>query len=81
MILESAGADGSDPFSDVGHSADAREMLATYKLGTLKGKRSGPASSPVENQTSAAAGAAPTVGEEGSGWFGGFVSTVSSFMQ
>ena len=35
VIMEVAGQDGSEGFEDVGHSEDAREMLAEYKIGEL----------------------------------------------
>ncbi|XP_037302151.1 cytochrome b5 type B-like isoform X2 [Manduca sexta] len=34
-LLEVAGEDATGPFEDVGHSADARELLKKYKIGTL----------------------------------------------
>ncbi|KAG6455931.1 hypothetical protein O3G_MSEX009473 [Manduca sexta] len=34
-LLEVAGEDATGPFEDVGHSADARELLTKYKIGTL----------------------------------------------
>ncbi|XP_028163963.1 cytochrome b5 [Ostrinia furnacalis] len=34
-LLENAGKDGTQPFEDVGHSEDARELLKKFKIGTL----------------------------------------------
>nr|XP_050850448.1 cytochrome b5 isoform X1 [Vespula vulgaris] len=35
VILEHAGRDGTEPFEDIGHSSDAREMMEPYKIGEL----------------------------------------------
>jgi len=35
VLLEQAGQDSSESFEDVGHSADAREMLQQYLVGEL----------------------------------------------
>lgn len=35
VLLEQAGNDGSEAFEDVGHSSDAREMMAKYKIGEI----------------------------------------------
>jgi cytochrome b involved in lipid metabolism len=35
VLLEQAGKDASEPFEDVGHSTDAREMMKKYKVGEL----------------------------------------------
>ncbi|CAK1585287.1 unnamed protein product [Parnassius mnemosyne] len=34
-LLGVAGQDGTQSFEDVGHSADARDLLKKYKIGTL----------------------------------------------
>jgi len=33
--LEQGGRDGTEPFEDIGHSTDAREMMESYKIGEL----------------------------------------------
>jgi cytochrome b involved in lipid metabolism len=35
VLLESGGQDGSEGFEDVGHSTDARELMAGYLIGEL----------------------------------------------
>lgn len=35
VLLEQAGMDTTESFEDVGHSTDAREMMADYYLGEL----------------------------------------------
>ncbi|XP_045474015.1 cytochrome b5-like [Harmonia axyridis] len=35
VLLEQAGRDATDPFEDVGHSSDARELMAKYKIGEV----------------------------------------------
>jgi len=35
ILIENAGIDASESFEDVGHSSDAREMLAEYLIGEL----------------------------------------------
>lgn len=35
VLLEQAGRDATEPFEDVGHSTDAREMMSKYKIGEL----------------------------------------------
>jgi len=35
VVLETAGADATEGFEDVGHSLDAREMLEEYLIGEL----------------------------------------------
>lgn len=35
MLLEQAGLDCTEPFEDVGHSDEARELLARYIIGDL----------------------------------------------
>ena len=37
ILVENAGLDSSEPFEDVGHSADAREMLKDYEIGVVEG--------------------------------------------
>ena len=36
VLLQSAGTDATDEFEDNGHSDDARELMAKYKIGDLK---------------------------------------------
>ncbi|XP_033328116.1 cytochrome b5 isoform X2 [Megalopta genalis] len=36
VILEVAGQDATEPFEDIGHSSDAREMMIPYKIGELE---------------------------------------------
>jgi cytochrome b involved in lipid metabolism len=36
VLLEHAGIDGTDDFEDVGHSSDAREIMATMKIGVIQ---------------------------------------------
>jgi len=33
--MEQAGKDATEPFEDVGHSTDARELLKEYLIGSL----------------------------------------------
>lgn len=33
--MEQAGQDGTEPFEDIGHSTDARQIMETYKIGEL----------------------------------------------
>ena len=35
VLLEQAGKVATEPFEDVGHSTDAREMMADYLIGEL----------------------------------------------
>ncbi|XP_066581576.1 cytochrome b5-like isoform X2 [Prorops nasuta] len=35
VLLEQAGRDGTEPFEDIGHSMDARQMMEPYKIGEL----------------------------------------------
>ena len=35
-MIENAGLDSTEAFEDVGHSTDAREMLAEYLIGELQ---------------------------------------------
>ncbi|KAL6420443.1 hypothetical protein ACFW04_014443 [Cataglyphis niger] len=35
VLLEQAGNDASEPFEDIGHSTDARQMMESYKIGEL----------------------------------------------
>ncbi|XP_072757912.1 cytochrome b5 isoform X2 [Anoplolepis gracilipes] len=35
VLLEQAGEDASEPFEDIGHSTDARQMMESYKIGEL----------------------------------------------
>ncbi|KAG8238715.1 hypothetical protein J437_LFUL015274 [Ladona fulva] len=35
ILIEQAGKDATEPFEDVGHSTDARELMAKYKIGEL----------------------------------------------
>ncbi|KAH0564319.1 cytochrome b5 isoform X1 [Cotesia glomerata] len=35
VLLEQAGKDGTEPFEDVGHSSDAKQMVEPYKVGEL----------------------------------------------
>ena len=36
ILVENAGLDSTEEFEDVGHSKDAREMLADYEIGKLE---------------------------------------------
>lgn len=36
VMLENAGKDGTEPFEDVGHSTDAREMMREYLIGEIQ---------------------------------------------
>ena len=36
ILLEHAGIDGTDDFEDVGHSADAKELMKSFKIGVVK---------------------------------------------
>jgi len=35
ILIEHAGQDATEPFEDVGHSSDSREMMAEYLIGEL----------------------------------------------
>ncbi|XP_067215389.1 cytochrome b5 isoform X2 [Linepithema humile] len=35
VLLEQGGHDGTEPFEDIGHSTDAREMMESYKIGEI----------------------------------------------
>lgn len=35
VLLEQGGRDASEPFEDVGHSSDARELMQKYKIGEI----------------------------------------------
>lgn len=35
VVLEHVGRDGTEPFENIGHSSDAREMMEPYKIGEL----------------------------------------------
>ncbi|MFT7819349.1 cytochrome b5-like [Arapaima gigas] len=48
VLVEQAGTDATDSFEDVGHSADAREMLQQYFIGELQ--RPVPSKTPVESR-------------------------------
>lgn len=64
ILIEHAGQDATEPFEDVGHSSDSREMMAEYLIGELneedrKGNLdSGPKSWQTENEN----------GPPGEGW-------------
>jgi len=36
ILVEHAGQDATEPFEDVGHSTDAREMMSEYLIGELR---------------------------------------------
>ncbi|XP_031844340.1 cytochrome b5 isoform X2 [Nomia melanderi] len=36
IIIEQAGQDATEPFEDIGHSSDARQMMEPYKIGELE---------------------------------------------
>lgn len=35
VLLEQAGKDATEPFEDVGHSSDSRQMMSQYKIGEI----------------------------------------------
>ncbi|KAG7197851.1 hypothetical protein KM043_001663 [Ampulex compressa] len=35
VLLEQGGKDGTEPFENIGHSSDARQMMEPYKIGEL----------------------------------------------
>lgn len=37
VVVDVAGTDATEPFDDIGHSDDAHEILASLKIGNLKG--------------------------------------------
>ncbi|ORY63879.1 nitrate reductase [Pseudomassariella vexata] len=48
ILIETAGIDASEPFDNAGHSDDAFEIMAEYRIGTLKGAGKKPASKAVK---------------------------------
>ena len=36
VLFDQSGLDATEPFEDVGHSTDARELMAEYLIGTLQ---------------------------------------------
>ncbi|XP_011312566.1 cytochrome b5 isoform X2 [Fopius arisanus] len=44
VLLEQAGVDGTEPFEDVGHSSDARQMMEPYKIGEIVEEERSPSS-------------------------------------
>ncbi|KAJ3373046.1 Cytochrome b5 [Allomyces arbusculus] len=61
VLLETAGADSTEGFEDVGHSEDARELLQKYYIGEVEG---GKAAAPAKP-----AAAAPAPAQEQGGSF------------
>ncbi|GMR51380.1 hypothetical protein PMAYCL1PPCAC_21575 [Pristionchus mayeri] len=55
VLVEQAGRDATEPFNDVGHSADAKEMAKEYAIGRLKATP-GAAKAPAAQSKPAAAG-------------------------
>ncbi|EPS41998.1 hypothetical protein H072_4055 [Dactylellina haptotyla CBS 200.50] len=55
VMLDVAGQDGTEAFEDVGHSDEAREILAQYIVGNLKRDPSDPKPA-VKARTSASSG-------------------------
>lgn len=52
VIMDVAGADATEPFEDIGHSEDAREILSGLLIGTLEGgapKKAAPAATAGES--------------------------------
>lgn len=47
VLLDSAGADATEAYDEVGHSEDADEILGTYLIGTLKGAQTHTRPKPV----------------------------------
>lgn len=35
VLLEQGGNDATEPFEDIGHSTDARQMMESFKIGEL----------------------------------------------
>lgn len=62
ILLEQTGTDASENFEDVGHSADAREMMKDYRIGELAEEdKSHPKSAPKSWSS-------PEAASEGSSW-------------
>ena len=36
VLFENSGIDGTEPFEDVGHSSDARELMKEYLIGQIQ---------------------------------------------
>ena len=36
VLFDQSGLDATEPFEDVGHSTDARELMAEYLIGTIQ---------------------------------------------
>ncbi|XP_076233182.1 cytochrome b5 isoform X2 [Calliopsis andreniformis] len=57
VLLELGGRDGTEPFEDIGHSSDARQMMESYKIGEIveeertKGNASDANAIPAEDNT------------------------------
>ncbi|RYP54412.1 hypothetical protein DL768_000829 [Monosporascus sp. mg162] len=47
VLIEAAGTDASEPFDNAGHSEDAFEIMAAYRIGKLKGSDKKSAPKPV----------------------------------
>lgn len=63
VLLDVAGQDGTEAFEDVGHSDEAREILAGLLVGTVKRLPGEPASKPQSSASSASSGSsAPSSG-------------------
>ncbi|KAN0079047.1 Cytochrome b5-like heme/steroid binding domain containing protein [Elaphomyces granulatus] len=62
VMLDVGGQDATEAFEDVGHSEEAREILAGYEIGTLIRKPGDPVPSPSRPQDSPVSSPAPTAG-------------------
>ncbi|XXH06122.1 hypothetical protein Hte_012567 [Hypoxylon texense] len=54
VLIDTAGTDASEAFDNAGHSEDASEIMAEYRIGKLKGAGSRKAAKPVKVAASAA---------------------------
>ncbi|OBR13462.1 Oxidoreductase NAD-binding domain-containing protein [Colletotrichum higginsianum IMI 349063] len=64
VLVEAAGVDATEAFDNAGHSEDASEIMATFRVGKLKGvnKRSAPKAVRLAPKSTTAAPASSTAG-------------------
>merc|ERR1712241_74867 len=79
VLFDASGTDGTEPFEDVGHSSDARELMEEYLIGTLQeSDRKGSVDKGPKSWASSGDGAT-SGGDEGSGLMTWIVPAVLAF--
>jgi len=80
VLFDQSGLDATEPFEDVGHSTDARELMAEYLIGTIQeSDRKGTSNTGPKSWASSGDSSSGGGGDEGSSLMTWIVPAVLAF--